>query len=318
MHKYSSGAYASSEYSHIELHRRLVNSSSVTSVGSSASICRSCPHEIIRVTAKRQKRLWFPHFLHTCPRQVETTLVLVSGPGVESSMLPRNASDGCIPHRLGSGHEWPPCSRSLKRMSPRLAHQPTGDAGRVSGPETLSPRPKRLPCVGANRQHSGDLLHQPPSRSGVTPPVQAGAPDPCVVPGQTPLTESSLHPWVSQCGSRHPVETGAIARGMDASQRGGEADLESVWPGTGGPLRYSRDSAMSPLVLLVHPAPLGLDAMVQEWPRLRLYAFPPIALLPGVLERVRRDGVRLLLVAPFWPGWVWFLDLISLLDGSHW
>ncbi|GAA6090398.1 uncharacterized protein LOC117958235, partial [Tachysurus ichikawai] len=46
---------------------------------------------------------------------------------------------------------------------------------------------------------------------------------------------------------------------------------------------------------LSHPAPLGLDAMVQSWPRLRLYAFPPIALLPGVLERVRRDGVRLLL-----------------------
>ncbi|KAL0176947.1 hypothetical protein M9458_029277, partial [Cirrhinus mrigala] len=34
-----------------------------------------------------------------------------------------------------------------------------------------------------------------------------------------------------------------------------------------------------------HPAPLGLDAMAQTWPRLRLYAFPPIALLPGVLER---------------------------------
>ncbi len=57
---------------------------------------------------------------------------------------------------------------------------------------------------------------------------------------------------------------------------------------------------------LTHPAPLGLDAMVQTWPRLRLYAFPPIILLPGVLERVRRDGVRLLLVAPFWPGRVWY------------
>ncbi|KAL0194633.1 hypothetical protein M9458_008205, partial [Cirrhinus mrigala] len=45
-----------------------------------------------------------------------------------------------------------------------------------------------------------------------------------------------------------------------------------------------------------HPAPLGLDAMVQTWPRRRLYAFPPIALLPGVLERVRRDGVSLLMV----------------------
>ncbi|XP_059371000.1 uncharacterized protein LOC132108312, partial [Carassius carassius] len=69
---------------------------------------------------------------------------------------------------------------------------------------------------------------------------------------------------------------------------------------------------------LVHTAPLGLDAMVQTWPRLCLYAFPPIALLPGVLARVRRDGARLLLVAPFWPGRVWFSDLVSLLDGSPW
>ncbi len=137
----------------------------------------------------------------------------------------------------------------------------------------------------------------------VPSPVQAIAPDPCVVPGQSPLTDRSLHPWASHCGSRHPVETGAMARGMDASQRGYEADLESVWPGTGGPLRYSGDKPQYPLwYFLVHPTLLGLDAMVQAWPRLRLYAFPPIALLPGVLERVRRDGVRLLLVVSFWLG----------------
>ncbi|XP_053089198.1 uncharacterized protein LOC117597041 [Pangasianodon hypophthalmus] len=46
---------------------------------------------------------------------------------------------------------------------------------------------------------------------------------------------------------------------------------------------------------LTHPAPLGLDAMVQTWPRMRLYAFSAF-----FLERVRRDGVHLLLVAPFW------------------
>ena len=81
----------------------------------------------------------------------------------------------------------------------------------------------------------------------------------------------------------------------------------------------TQETAQCPLWFsLVHPAPLGLDAMVQTWPRLRLYAFPPIALLPGVLARVRRDGVRLLLVAPFWPGRVWFADLVSLLDGSPW
>ncbi len=63
---------------------------------------------------------------------------------------------------------------------------------------------------------------------------------------------------------------------------------------------------------------LGLDTMVQTLQRLRLNAFPPIALLPEVLVRVRWDGVHLLLVTPFWPGRVWFLDLITLLNGSPW
>ncbi len=51
--------------------------------------------------------------------------------------------------------------------------------------------------------------------------------------------------------------------------------------------------------------------MTQTWPRFRLYAFPPIALLPGVLERVRRDRVPLLLIAPRWLGRVWFLDALQ-------
>ncbi len=42
----------------------------------------------------------------TCLGHVEETLVLVSGPGPGSSLSPRNASDGCIPDRLGGGHEW--------------------------------------------------------------------------------------------------------------------------------------------------------------------------------------------------------------------
>ncbi len=40
-----------------------------------------------------------------------------------------------------------------------------------------------------------------------------------------------------------------MARGVDASPRGGEADMKSVWPGSGGPLCDSGDIAMSPLVI---------------------------------------------------------------------
>ncbi len=52
-------------------------------------------------------------------------------------------------------------------------------------------------------------------------------------------------------------------------------------------LKYSNE-----VVVLHYWPPLGWT-----WPMLHLYAFPPIALLPGVLEGVRRDRVLLLLIA---------------------
>lgn len=52
---------------------------------------------------------------------------------------------------------------------------------------------------------------------------------------------------------------------------------------------------------LIPSAPLVLDAMVQMWLRQRLYAFPLITLLPGVLPRVHQEGLWLILVAQFWP-----------------
>ncbi len=147
-------------------------------------------------------------------------------------------------------HQGGLCSRPLYR----LAHQLPGDAGRVSSTETLPPRPKRSPCVGAHRQHSGGLLHQPPGRSVFTPPLQAGTPDPCVVPGQAPLAESSSYSWASQYGSRHPVVAGAEARGMDASPRGGEADMESFWPSSKVKVKKSKSALFSilPHVPYIH------------------------------------------------------------------
>lgn len=71
--------------------------------------------------------------------------------------------------------------------------------------------------------------------------------------------------------------------------------------------------------LWVSLSPLGVDALAQEWPRTRHYAFPPIWLLSAVLLRVRSDEVRhLLMVAPFWPAQIWFSDLVSLLVGPLW
>ncbi len=59
MHRCGPGASSSQVYSHNELHQRFVDSSSVTSIGSSASRYSSYPLERVGVTAKRHKECAF-------------------------------------------------------------------------------------------------------------------------------------------------------------------------------------------------------------------------------------------------------------------
>ncbi len=59
MRRCSPVASSASGYSHYELHWRLVDSSSVASVGSAASKCHSGPHERVGVTVKRLKECAF-------------------------------------------------------------------------------------------------------------------------------------------------------------------------------------------------------------------------------------------------------------------
>ncbi len=202
---------------------------------------------------------------------------LVLGGSVSS----RNANDGRLPHGLGSGHEWPLRSRSVGRSPSQLAHQLPGDAGSFSSVEAFSSRPRRPSCASSHRQYVGGLLHQPPGGSAFAPPVQAGTPDPSVGPGETALLEGSVHPWVPQSGSRHPVETGAEARGMDAPHRGDGADLEEVRSSPGGLVCVSRDLTMSPLVLSDSSSSTGAGchgADVAEASSVRL---PPDCSAPG-------------------------------------
>ena len=63
-------------------------------------------------------------------------------------------------------------------------------------------------------------------------------------------------------------------------------------------------------------APLGLDAMMHAWPRELLYAFPPLSLIYQVLDKVRLQGLSLLLVGPGW--WTWRSEIASLLYDHPW
>ncbi len=76
------------------------------------------------------------------------------------------------------------------------------------------------------------LLHKSPGGFEVTSTLQTGLPNLPVVPREVVVSSSSLHPGGPRYRSRHPVETGAEVREIEAPPRGGGADIEGVRPYT--------------------------------------------------------------------------------------
>ena len=61
------------------------------------------------------------------------------------------------------------------------------------------------------------------------------------------------------------------------------------------------------------PQAMGTDALQQSWDHLQAYAFPPCAMIPQVLHKLRSSsGTVLTLIAPYWPQRPWFPDLLDL------
>ena len=61
------------------------------------------------------------------------------------------------------------------------------------------------------------------------------------------------------------------------------------------------------------PMSAGMGAFLQSWDGLEAYAFPPVAIIPRVLAKLRAStGTELTLVAPHWAQRPWFSALLQL------
>ncbi len=73
------------------------------------------------------------------------------------------------------------------------------------------------------------------------------------------------------------------------------------------------ENAHCPSFFSLSHSPLEGDALTASWPTARLYAFPPIKILPLVLCKIREERASVILIAPNWPNQPWFPDLTELL-----
>jgi hypothetical protein len=57
----------------------------------------------------------------------------------------------------------------------------------------------------------------------------------------------------------------------------------------------------------------AVDALSISWTGIDGYAYPPVPMIPRVLQKVIADQCQLILVAPLWPSRSWFPQLLKLL-----
>ena len=155
--------------------------------------------------------------------------------------------------------------------------------------------------VALLRQHHGGRL---PSQGGwhqISSPQQLGS-------GDLTLDGVPLHPpgstvssGLQQCPSRRPISSSSAPTYRMVSKH----DRISVFEKTVAGLIY-----FSPFR---DPRSAGTDAFLQSWDGLQAYAFPPVAVIPRVLAKLRAStGTELTLVAPHWAQRPWFSDLVQL------
>ncbi len=184
----------------------------------------------------------------TCLGNVEETFVPVPASRVGSFMSSQDAYNRCLSHGLGSNPRGMLKSASVKEPSSVMAHQLSEDVVCIFCSQEFPGRSQGPQCARLLRQHIGGLLHKSPWAFTVTSTLQTGMPNSPVVPREVAVSPSSLHPGGPQYRSRHPVKTGAEARGMEAPPRGGGADMEGVRPGTSGSVCVSKDISLSTLL----------------------------------------------------------------------
>ena len=61
-----------------------------------------------------------------------------------------------------------------------------------------------------------------------------------------------------------------------------------------------------------HPTALALDALTISWDRMFAYAFPPICLVPRVVQYMKQFQCTIILIAPVWPRRHWYPELLQL------
>ncbi|KAA6388041.1 MAG: hypothetical protein EZS28_016430 [Streblomastix strix] len=56
---------------------------------------------------------------------------------------------------------------------------------------------------------------------------------------------------------------------------------------------------------------VAIDALNQTWMKELPQIYPPIPLLPAVLKNIREEQIEAVIIAPLWPGQIWYTEIVN-------
>ncbi len=234
------------------------------------------------------------------------------GRGHGIGLQQESCHDRRLQHRSGGAVRRQTDLRPLVESREGLPHQLLGNASSLSSLTVFPARPNRTPCTDSLRQHVRGVLYKSSGRCLLEAPLHSGRAPSGMGSAQPALAEGSTPAGQIEPGSGYVISEQCPLGGVDAPSADGSKDLEDLWQG-----KYSnfasKDSSHCPTYYSK-----VRDALAHDWPNLLLYAFPPIALLPQVIRRIREQGHKVLLVAPLWENQPWLSELTQLLTAAPW
>ncbi len=225
--------------------------------------------------------------------------------------------DGHIESKPGSSVRGHAGFGAVVRTSEPVTHKPLGAGSSVLSSKGFSATAGTAACTDSHRQHVCGFVHKSPRRRMIQGSVQACSKSPAMGGPSLSPHQSSAHPRSPELGadilSRKGFPQGEWRLHPESVRmiwtRYGRADVD---------LFTTSKNAHCPLFFSLSHSPLKGDTLTSHWPAARLYAFPPINILPLVLCKIREKGASVILIAPNWPDQPWFPDLTELLVAPPW
>ena len=220
--------------------------------------------------------------------------------------------DRCVTAGMGGGMRGIDGERGLVAPLTSPAYKSARVQGRDVSVQTLPVTTRGQGGVDSDGQYHCRVVHQQAGRNALDSAQSACDPILELVSRTSHYPHGILPPRGGEPGGGFPIAGQGVAVRVDVAPPGHEPNSEGIRPPSGRPLRVESELPDTAILLPIEGSG-RVDAFSFHWGNIRGFAFPPIALIPRVLRKIREDRTTVVLIAPWWPRRPWFLELASLL-----